>query len=318
MSAAPRIGIILSSGGIRGVYAHTGFMRALNEMGLQYDAIAGCSAGAIVGGILASGTALDDWERSLRDMTQNDFWKPDSIIRFLRSHLLKSGRDYMGLSSTEPALRFTRNNLSTDTFEHCPTPFYSLAVNLGSGDKTLFSEGKLAERIVASAAVPVLYEPIKIDGQYYCDGALIDFAPTDAICCRHDLDIVIVHHVAQNDTVHGDIDRLKHQPWTLLEIINRLLFRQRPWYLNDHTLNLQHCPCDCGATIIAVEPELPDFIWPSLSGGDRVQSYARSQAIDQLHVYANILKSGDNSQIQTLMNTAFIKHNTHRKNCATA
>lgn len=55
-----RIGVVLSSGGGRGVFAHTGFMWALSEIGIEVRAMAGCSAGALVGGILASGTTLED------------------------------------------------------------------------------------------------------------------------------------------------------------------------------------------------------------------------------------------------------------------
>ncbi|MFV2004808.1 MAG: patatin-like phospholipase family protein [Gammaproteobacteria bacterium] len=309
MSTRPRIGVILSSGGVRGVYAHTGFMRALQEMGIHFDAIAGCSAGAIVGGIMASGTSLDNWTQSLDKMTQQDFWQPDSILKFLHSHLLDKGRGYMGLSSTDPALNFTINNLSVKTFEECKVPFYSLAISLSDGEKTVFSSGELAPRIVASAAVPILYEPVLIEGDLYCDGALIDFAPTDAICCKHNLDVVLVHHVSQNNAATGDINKLKQQPWALLEIANRLLFRARPWYLNNQPLNIQHCPCDCGASIVAVEPDLPELRWPSIDGADQVLAAAHKQAIEQLHSYSDVFKSGTGNKLRSFINT--ISANLH-------
>lgn len=47
MSGSVRIGVVLSSGGVRGVYAHTGFMQAINNLGIRIDASAGCSAGVI-------------------------------------------------------------------------------------------------------------------------------------------------------------------------------------------------------------------------------------------------------------------------------
>ena len=33
-SGTPRIGVVLSSGGVRGVYAHTGFMQAIQALGI--------------------------------------------------------------------------------------------------------------------------------------------------------------------------------------------------------------------------------------------------------------------------------------------
>jgi len=45
------IGIVLSSGGIRGIYAHTGFLLALRRLGVPIAAISGCSAIACVCGM---------------------------------------------------------------------------------------------------------------------------------------------------------------------------------------------------------------------------------------------------------------------------
>ena len=39
-----RIGVVLSSGGVRGIYAHTGFLLALKHLGIPITAISGCSA----------------------------------------------------------------------------------------------------------------------------------------------------------------------------------------------------------------------------------------------------------------------------------
>lgn len=51
-----KVGVVLSSGGGREVFAHTGFLLALEQLGVEISAIAGCSAGALVGGVYASGT----------------------------------------------------------------------------------------------------------------------------------------------------------------------------------------------------------------------------------------------------------------------
>ena len=53
----PRIGIVLSSGGVRGIYAHTGFLLALEKLQIELQAVTGCSAGAVVGGIFEIGRA---------------------------------------------------------------------------------------------------------------------------------------------------------------------------------------------------------------------------------------------------------------------
>jgi len=301
MKQGLRIGVALSSGGIRGVYAHTGFMQALQEMGVHIEALTGCSAGAIVGGVVASGTSLGQWTKSLGRLNQKNFWNPYSLLKFLWSNIFHKGRGYMGLSSTESALRFTQKNLSVKTFEQCVIPFYSLAINLDSGEKKIFSSGDLAPRIVASAAVPVLYEPVVIDNHYYCDGALIEFAPTDAICCKHELDIVIVHHVSQHNTESGDVEKIKQKPWPLLEIVNRLLFRQRPWYLDKRPLDIRNCPCECGAIIMAFEPILPELQWPDVSDGNKTLNSAREQTLQYLSPYKKIMQANSKEMLHSLI-----------------
>lgn len=299
MKQRPRIGVVLSSGGIRGVYAHTGFMLALQEMKIDYDAIAGCSAGSLVGGFVASGTPLDQWANSLKNLDYREFWEPDSFLKVVWNILRYKGRGYIGLSKTTAAIQFCRRNLSVKTFEECSIPFTALAYNLGTGEKTTFSEGDLASHMVASATVPVLYEPVKIDGEYYCDGALIEFAPTDAICCKHKLDVVLVHHVSQSFGGSGGIEKIRKRPWSLLEIINHLLFRQKPWYLNDNeVLSVKSCPCGCGAMIIALDPALPQLQWPSTSGGNNILASAYNQALQYLSPYRQVMQNGTKKSIQ--------------------
>ena len=295
--AAPRIGVVLSSGGVRGVYAHTGFMQALQGLAIPIAASAGCSAGALIGGFIASGTPLEDWAATLAGMTSRAFWTPDSVARFIWEMTAHQGRGYTGLSDTSAALQFTRDNLTVNTFDECLYPFHVLAVNLGTGKKMVFSEGELAPRMTASAAMPILYDPVRIDGEYYCDGALIDFAPTDAICCRHQLDVVIVHHVAQHSGIHRDLDTALKDQWAMLEVVNRLVFREQPWYLSGEPLSLHHCPCDCGAIVIVIDPDLPEMRWPVTKDGDAVQSRAKEQTETLLQPYLNALKSDPRQQL---------------------
>ncbi len=65
-SRRPRIGLVLSGGGARGV-AHIGVLKALEELRIPIDCIAGTSIGAVVGGLYASGMSpeeIDDWFRN--------------------------------------------------------------------------------------------------------------------------------------------------------------------------------------------------------------------------------------------------------------
>ena len=289
MADSCRLGVVLSSGGGRGVYAHTGFLLALEQLGISICASAGCSAGAVVGGVAASGTPLERWAQAIARARQPEFWTPDSLPRFLWQMAVRRGRGYTGLSSTDAAVAFCRRNLAVRTFEECRHPFHAVAMSLGQGRKVIFSTGELAPRMMASAAIPVFYRPVEIDGDFYCDGALVDLAPMDAICCRHRLDALIIHHVAQRYDQPGGLERALRRRWALAEISTRLLFHRRPWYLSDERLTLRHCPDGCGAAIVVLEPDLPELDWPLTEGGPRVLQAARAQALALLQPLADAL-----------------------------
>ena len=58
----PRTGLVLSGGAARGL-AHIGVLKALEEQGVQIDAIAGTSMGAVIGGLYAAGYSVDELEK---------------------------------------------------------------------------------------------------------------------------------------------------------------------------------------------------------------------------------------------------------------
>lgn len=89
---ASRIGVVLSSGGGRGVFGHTGFMLALDVLGVPIHASAGCSAGAVVGGVVASGSNIRDWADALAHVSAEEFWTPRSRLRLLYDLGFRSGR----------------------------------------------------------------------------------------------------------------------------------------------------------------------------------------------------------------------------------
>src|SRR2546423_11862228 len=75
----PRVGLALSGGAARGV-AHVGVLRALEEHQIPIDAIAGASAGSLIGGAYAAGLPVTP----LEEMAQNFRWRHTSRLSFSR------------------------------------------------------------------------------------------------------------------------------------------------------------------------------------------------------------------------------------------
>lgn len=290
-----KFGVVLSSGGGRGVFAHTGFMSALEKLEIRIFASAGCSAGAIVGGVLASGADFEEWTNTLKNVRVEQFWTPRSYWQLLYNFGFRQGKGIAGFSDTSAAVRFLAENLRVDTFEECIYPFAAIALNIGTGKSVIFREGPLALGMMASAAVPGFYNPVKIGDQYYTDGAIIDLAPANAICCRYDLDVLLVHHTAQVNYLNEELGRAFNQPWTMAKIMQRVIFRRRPWYATGQPLSMHACPCGCKAIIVVIEPKLPELAWPITSDAARIIGLAHSHALAQLEPILEPLHSKPHS-----------------------
>jgi len=64
------------------------------------------------------------------------------------------------------------------------------------------------------------------------------------------LDILIVHHVAQRSAGTAGLKKVMKQPWTLVTMINMLLFQQRPCSLSNKPITFRRCPF-CGILIFS-------------------------------------------------------------------
>lgn len=161
------IGYALSGGGARG-FAHLGALKALEERNLKPDIIAGTSAGALAGVLYADGFAPEE----IRDMFKHTKFKQFIELTFPTSGLFRP----TGLHN------FLKRNLRSKTFEQLQIPFTAVATDWDNARTVNFSEGdKLIESVVASCCVPLIFSPVKIDGQEYVDGGIFKNLPASTI-----------------------------------------------------------------------------------------------------------------------------------------
>ncbi len=159
---APRpAGIAFGSGGMHGL-AHVGAIRAFQALGARPAVIAGCSAGAIAGGLWAAGRSANEIEALALD----ESWREQG-----RWHLPR-----FGLGRLDRLQELIDARTDSARIETMPIPFVAVATNLVTGRTELLRRGPLAPAIAASASVPVLYEPVRLDGRYLVDVVAIDVA----------------------------------------------------------------------------------------------------------------------------------------------
>ncbi|MGO4332832.1 patatin-like phospholipase family protein [Cupriavidus sp. M-11] len=192
----PRVCLVLSGGGARG-YAHIGVIRALEQMHVPIDCLAATSMGAVVGGLYASGLSASELEARLSHINLSDI----AFDRNERAELPQAQREDdlqypigisagygdgkiklpTGLVQGNRLLALLQNwtaQLPADaSFDKLPTPFRTIATDLGTGKPVILEHGSLPRAIRASVAVPGLFAPIKVNGRVLVDGGLVSNLP---------------------------------------------------------------------------------------------------------------------------------------------
>jgi NTE family protein len=102
-----------------------------------------------------------------------------------------------GLLDLKKARSILEKHIPEDDFSGLQKPFYCTVSNLNSGLTETKSTGKLFQWVLASASIPVIFEPQVIDGVTYVDGGLFNNLPAD--CIRDQCRFLIGVHVNRND-----------------------------------------------------------------------------------------------------------------------
>lgn len=161
-----KLGLALSGGGAKG-FAHCGALKAMEEFGLCPDVIAGTSAGAIVGALYAAGNSPVDISR---------MFLGKEFTNFVKILIPKAG-----FFDQTPFMNFMERNLQVVNFEDLKIPLYVVASDLDHGKSVVFSSGELGPRILASCSVPIIFNPVEIDGIHYVDGGIFRNFPVTPI-----------------------------------------------------------------------------------------------------------------------------------------
>lgn len=169
MTARPKIGIAFGGGAARG-WAHIGVLRALRDAGIVPDFISGTSIGAVVGGCYAAGR-LDDLEDFATNLTRR------TIFGYFDVNLSGSG-----LINGHRLGETIKLALGETTIEDLSTPFTAVATEIGTGHEVWLSRGSLVDAMRASYAIPGVFKPVRIDGRWLFDGALVN--PIPVTVCR--------------------------------------------------------------------------------------------------------------------------------------
>jgi NTE family protein len=196
----PKIGLVLSGGGARGI-THVGVLKVLEQLRIPIDYIAATSMGAIVGGLYASGMSPAEMEKQITTVSwptllsdspprrdvgfrtkEEDAKFPLSFEIGFREGQFRGFKGALSGSNLELFLHeLTRPVDNVPTFDQLPIPFRALATDMVSGREVVFDRGPIYKAMRASMSVPGMFSPAEIDGRILGDGGLVNNLPVDIV-----------------------------------------------------------------------------------------------------------------------------------------
>jgi NTE family protein len=147
------------SSGFFGFFAHAGFMSVLEEEGFLPARICGSSAGALVGGLWASGLPSARIREALLSLRREHFWDVRPGLGLLRGSLFRAR-----IAALAPA----------KAFAECRVPLAVSVFDVWARRTTVLREGEVASAVHASCAAPVMFQPVRIGQRLYLDGGILD------------------------------------------------------------------------------------------------------------------------------------------------
>lgn len=158
------VSLVLGSGGARGL-AHIGIIRWLEENNYKIESISGCSAGAVIGGVYATGKMelFEEWAREINAL---------DIVTLLD---LSWGRG--GLVKGERFINELITLVGDSRIEDLPIKYTAIATDIGEGKEVWLQDGKLFDAIRASISLPLLFQPFRYRNMSLIDGGVLNPVP---------------------------------------------------------------------------------------------------------------------------------------------
>ena len=177
--------MVLSNGGARGL-AHIGAIEELESHGYHISSIAGCSMGALIGGVYAAGKLKEfrEWMKTIYRKKMIEL----TDFSFSINHLAKGTRIIEAIMEFVPDM----------AIEDLPIPYCAVATDLKAGREVIFNKGSLFEAIRASISIPSFYKPVLRDGMVLIDGGILNPIPLNRVK-RQKKDILVGIDVSGHD-----------------------------------------------------------------------------------------------------------------------
>lgn len=160
-----KIGLALGGGGARG-FTHLGALKAFEEYGIKFDAVAGTSVGSLVGALYCAGYTFEQMYRIAKEVEVKD---------------IRTSKVFFMPSKTDGLEKIIVDELGDINIEDLKIPFCAVAVDLKTTDEVHLQKGNLAKAVAGSCCVPGVFQPVEFEDKLLCDGGLKNTVPANVL-----------------------------------------------------------------------------------------------------------------------------------------
>jgi len=168
------VAFVLGGGGVLGAH-EVGMLRALTETGIEPDLVLGTSVGAINGAFFAAAPTAEGVARL------SELWQESNVSELSTGAVLRRittlARSGTHLESLESARARLAAALPVRRVEELAVRFQCVAASIERAAEHWFTSGELVDVVLASCAVPGVLPPVRIDGEHFIDGGIVNSIP---------------------------------------------------------------------------------------------------------------------------------------------
>lgn len=236
VAVRPKVGLALGGGGARG-FGHLGAIKAFEELGVEFDAVAGTSVGAFIGALYCYGYKADELiERALKMKIKD----------------IRTSKIVFVPSKTSKYEEFIISLMGDIDISDLKKKFGAVAVDMKTGEEIVFTEGRLCKAIAGSCAVPMVFDCVQYEGMNLMDGGLANTIPAD-----------VPKMLGCDKVISVDINKYRGRGTDSVKTFDLVLASIR-------ILMKANCVKGKLNTDVLIEPDLKDFKATSFVGAEKM------------------------------------------------
>ena len=257
------IGLALGAGAAQGL-AHIGVLKVIERHNIPIDILSGTSMGALIGALWASGKNADEIEKVV-----SRFKTKMSVLRLVDLTLPRKG-----LIKGREIRRFLVSQFGDKTFRDLRLPFKVITCDIKTREEIVLEEGSLVDAVMASVAIPGVFEPVKVGERFLVDGGIINPLPTNVLMKMSVAKIIAVNTLPSPE----DIQRSKRKFSNIFDVIVNSV--QAGEYLL--------AEISCQDADIALRPIVPTVDWYEFYESEKIVKKGEEESLKCLSQFREL------------------------------